>query len=136
MIDSFRDEYFFLSNFYKTPIKYGLLVYPSVEHAFQAQKTNNQNLRITISKMSSPAEAKRKGRVLELRPDWIRVRLNIMENLLRIKFSDDTLSQMLQHTRPHILVEGNTWGDTFWGVCRGKGENHLGKLLMQIRAEG
>ena len=33
------------------------------------------------------------------------------------------------------IVEGNTWGDTFWGVCGGVGENHLGKVLMRIRAE-
>ena len=31
------------------------------------------------------------------------------------------------------LVEGNSWGDTFWGVCRGKGKNMLGKILMRVR---
>ena len=25
--------------------------------------------------------------------------------------------------------------DFFWGVCNGKGENHLGKILMKVRDE-
>ena len=33
------------------------------------------------------------------------------------------------------LVEGNTWNDTYWGVCNGVGHNHLGKILMQVRQE-
>ena len=33
------------------------------------------------------------------------------------------------------LEEGNTWHDTYWGVCNGKGKNKLGKILMQVREE-
>ena len=32
------------------------------------------------------------------------------------------------------LVEGNYWGDTFWGICNGEGTNWLGILLMAERA--
>jgi len=28
---------------------------------------------------------------------------------------------------------GNHWGDRYWGVCDGKGENNLGKIQMGIR---
>jgi hypothetical protein len=33
------------------------------------------------------------------------------------------------------LVEGNTWNDRYWGVCRGVGQNKLGHLLMKLREE-
>lgn len=59
-----------------------------------------------------------------------------MEELLVIKFSgkDPFLTRALMATGNAELVEGNTWNDTFWGICNGTGENHLGKLLMKVRA--
>lgn len=45
------------------------------------------------------------------------------------------LSEMLEATGDAELIEGNHWGDTFWGVCNGVGQNNLGKLLMAIRSE-
>jgi predicted NAD-dependent protein-ADP-ribosyltransferase YbiA (DUF1768 family) len=33
------------------------------------------------------------------------------------------------------LIEGNTWNDRYWGVCRGTGKNRLGQILMRIRSE-
>lgn len=32
-----------------------------------------------------------------------------------------------------LFPEGNTWDDTYWGVCKGVGTNYLGKLLMIVR---
>ena len=54
---------------------------------------------------------------------------------LRAKFRSPLLRGWLRETGAEELVEGNYWGDTFWGVCRGEGENKLGKLLMQVRSE-
>jgi predicted NAD-dependent protein-ADP-ribosyltransferase YbiA (DUF1768 family) len=52
------------------------------------------------------------------------------------KFSrNPELRVKLLNTGDLQLVEGNYWGDTFWGVCNGKGENHLGKILMRVRKE-
>jgi hypothetical protein len=45
------------------------------------------------------------------------------------------LKQLLLATGDKELIEGNTWGDTFWGVCNGIGQNHLGKILMAKRTE-
>ena len=59
-----------------------------------------------------------------------------METLVREKFSHNKdLKEMLLETGDAIIEEGNDWNDTFWGVCNGKGENHLGKILMKIREE-
>ncbi|WP_308694469.1 NADAR family protein [uncultured Veillonella sp.] len=38
-------------------------------------------------------------------------------------------------TRDRMLIEGNDWGDTFWGMVDGEGENNLGKILMRVREE-
>jgi N-glycosidase YbiA len=136
MIDKFRGDYFFLSNFYHCKIPYEGLTYPSVEHAFQANKTFNEDIRRIIKSAPTASHAKIKGRNIPLtyfRKDWESVKVEVMYNLLKIKFSDPALALMLEHTSPHELVEGNYWGDTFWGVCRGTGQNHLGKLLMKIR---
>jgi predicted NAD-dependent protein-ADP-ribosyltransferase YbiA (DUF1768 family) len=59
-----------------------------------------------------------------------------MRDLLRKKFRNPSLRQKLADTGTAKIIEGNYWGDTFWGECPvGNGENHLGKLLMEIRKE-
>ena len=63
-----------------------------------------------------------------------------MEGGLRQKYAKDPLRQMLLDTGDAILIEGNFWHDNFFGSCTcpkcgNKGQNNLGKLLMQIRDE-
>lgn len=58
-----------------------------------------------------------------------------MEDLLRLKFSNREVANLLILTGDEELIEGNWWGDKFWGIYNGEGENHLGKLLMKIRGE-
>jgi ribA/ribD-fused uncharacterized protein len=128
-IAEFKGPYAFLSNFHPSPV-FG---YPTVENAYQAAKTREKTLRVPF-RSCSPGEAKRLGRKLPLREDWESIKLEVMETLLREKFTrHPELAAALKATGDSELVEGNWWGDTFWGVCRGKGENHLGRLLMQLR---
>lgn len=132
-ITAFEGEYRFLSNFFPCHIVMDGASYGSVEAAYQAAKTDDVEKRIPLQ-TASASTAKRLGRTLPLRPDWNTCRLAVMELLLRQKFAIGTdLRNRLDATAPRELIEGNWWGDTFWGVCRGKGENHLGKLLMKIR---
>ena len=134
MILSFRDEYFFLSNFYPVEIKLDGIVYPNAESAFQAQKTLDVEERRKFSMLKNPVQAKRLGRKVKLRDDWEEVKLDIMTEIVSQKFLQHPhLIEMLLQTGDEELVEGNKWGDRFWGVCKGKGENHLGKILMKIR---
>lgn len=111
------------------------LEYPSVEHAYQAAKTLNVYERDRIRKCRFPGLAKAAGKSVTLRYDWDSVRLSTMEHLVRQKFSAQPLRQQLFETGDAELIEGNTWGDTFWGVFNGEGENHLGKILMKVREE-
>ena len=134
MINLFRDEYFFLSNFYPVEIKLDGIVYPNAEAAFQAQKTLDVEERRNFSMLKNPVQAKRLGRKVKLRDDWEEVKLDIMTEVISQKFLQHPhLIEMLLQTGDEELVEGNKWGDRFWGVCKGKSENHLGKILMKIR---
>jgi hypothetical protein len=134
-ITSFRGT--FLSNFHPCKITLDGQQYPSVEHAYQAAKTTDMAKRGWLqADNTSAAEAKSYGKMLPLRDGWEGMKVSVMEYLLRQKFRTDTFpGQELLRTGDVDLVEGNTWGDVFWGVCNGKGENRLGRLLMQIRKE-
>lgn len=133
MINSFTGNYRFLSNFYPCNIYYCGINYPSTEHAYQATKTNSPEEKFKIAKLDTPGRAKRYGQLLKIREDWDQIKLKVMKDLLIIKFRDSMLKQKLLDTGNQELIEGNTWNDTFWGICYGKGKNNLGKLLMIIR---
>lgn len=137
IIKQFRDQYRWLSNFWKSEIVHKGITYPTNEHFYQAMKTKDLDLRIKFSKLESPAEAKKLSREIEVRKDWNDVKLKVMEYGLRQKFQDPILKQKLIDTGSVMIYEGNTWNDTFWGVDLKtlEGENNLGKLLMKIRSE-
>lgn len=135
MISEFQGKYRFLSNFWPAVATLDGIEYPTVEHAYQAAKCRHRSDRDYIRQAATPGEAKKRARNVEIRRDWDEVELRIMEGLVRQKFSTEPLKQMLLDTGDQDLVEGNTWGDTFWGVCRGQGSNWLGRILMAVRSE-
>lgn len=130
----FEGQYRFLSNFYLCPIEFEGRMYPSVENAYQAAKTMDLKRRAMFESIS-PKDAKRFGRstLSILRIDWPQIKTSIMLELLQQKFRYPDLRQKLVETWPAELIEGNWWHDEVWGVCRGKGENRLGELLMYVR---
>lgn len=135
-IESFKGKYSFLSNFHPSKVKFEGLIYPTSEHAFQAAKTLNMDIRKRFCSYDSPGIAKRMGRKIELRSDWEEVKVSTMKKIVKLKFlQHPVLTKRLLNTGNTKLIEGNTWNDTFWGVCRGKGENNLGKILMEVRDE-
>ncbi|MBM4370902.1 MAG: NADAR family protein [Deltaproteobacteria bacterium] len=145
VIAGFRGTYRWLSNFWPVTVRLEddpITTYPSVEHAYQAAKTLNVDWRLEIAAQTTPGGAKRIGKHMPLRPGWDGMRVAVMRDLLRQKFAapadgrwEGTLALRLLQTHPAGLVEANDWGDTFWGVCRGQGENQLGRLLAGIREE-
>ncbi len=135
MIDKFEGEFEFLSNFAPSTFTFEGITYPTNEHFFQAMKTNDLGMRKAIAAAKTPGAAKRMGRQVQLRPDWERVKVDIMRTGLRCKFEHPILAQKLINTGNELLVEGNWWGDRFWGQCDGTGRNMLGQLLMELREE-
>ena len=141
MIDQFDGKYAFLSNFYDSPIpvRVGNEIYTAktVEHAFQAAKTllYDNPMAIRILTAETPGKAKKLGRHCRLHPDWEEVKDRVMLDLVRKKFQDPELAQKLIATGDEELIEGNWWGDRYWCVCEGQGQNKLGNILMKIRKE-
>ncbi len=136
MIDEFEGIYVFLSNFYLEPVDFEGLLYPSAENAYQAQKTEDLDIRYDCFTVGSPANAKRQGQLVKIRKDWEEIKVGIMRDVLAAKFAKGSrLASRLLDTGNQELVEGNWWGDTYWGVCGGRGKNMLGQLLMKRRAE-
>ncbi len=135
MIARFFGQYRWLSNFWLVDVVLDGITYPSVENAYQAAKCLYEEDRERF-RTCAPGYAKKLGRKIVIRDDWMDIRVTVMRALLAQKFTPDTeLAKSLLDTGDRELVEGNTWGDRFWGVCYGQGENVLGKLLMEIRAE-
>jgi ribA/ribD-fused uncharacterized protein len=148
-ITSFQGEHRWLSNFYPCQVELDGEEYPSVEHAFQAAKAPadifyttvendrivKKNVREMVRNAQTPGEAKRMGKKIPLRSDWEQEKVGVMTSLLKQKFSQEPLRSKLIATGDCLLVEGNYWNDTYWGICNGKGTNILGKLLMLIRTE-
>lgn len=132
-INGFFGEFRFLSNFYPAMVIFEGFVYPTVEHAYQAAKTLDEEERKKIRYAKTPRDAKALGYKVKWRSDWNDVRVSIMRELLIKKFSTDDFKRALATTQGFTLIERNNWGDVFWGVCNGVGENILGKLLMEIR---
>ena len=142
IIDSFRGKYAFLSNFYSCDINLTIngrtYTFPTVENAFQLSKTLNPSEKLIHRFQSiTPGQAKKLGRLVKLRNDWDQVKLQVMRKLLIKKFSNPELKNKLLDTGDALLIEGNWWRDTYWGVCNRTdiGDNHLGKLLMEVRDE-
>jgi predicted NAD-dependent protein-ADP-ribosyltransferase YbiA (DUF1768 family) len=147
-ITDWSDEYSFLRNDYEMYITYESAEYPSVEHAYQASKTDDLEIRDDIAG-ATVREARRIGKSIQLSPGWEARKLHIMEFLLRQKFLDTfcgveyapnvkdehcDLGQRLLRTGDSVL-EMHTKNDSFWGVSPSGGENHMGKILMKIREE-
>ena len=140
-INKFDGQYAFLSNFYNSMICHEYIFYPTVEHYFQAMKSTDLKIRKWIADAPTPGEAKRRGRAIQLRPDWEEVKEQVMLDGLRLKFKIPALREMLLETRSSELIEGNYWHDNTWGNCSCdkckdiEGKNMLGKLLMKVRSE-
>jgi N-glycosidase YbiA len=133
----FRGKYNFLSNFYPCQVEYEGMTYSTVEHAYQAAKFDDDELKKEIKNAETPGKSKRLAREYSehIRNDWNKIKVSVMYELLCEKFmKNETLKQKLINIDEPI-VEHNVWNDTFWGVCDGNGKNTLGKLLEKIKNE-
>ena len=146
IIEKFEGRWRFLSNFYECDIEHQGIRYPSVEHFYVSMKCNNEQMingkhytigdfREMVANTPSPGLVKKIGQKIKVRSDWDNKKLEFMNWAIREKFKDINLAELLVQTEDIDLIESNTWNDTFWGVCNGKGKNHLGKILMKVRDE-
>lgn len=112
--------------------------YRTSEHYYQAHKVTNLKERLEISQMG-PHQAKRalNSGKYQIREGWnTDLKLATMHRALMWKFAKGTTwYEKLKATEGEQIVEWNNWHDVWWGVEleTGKGENNLGRLLMEIR---
>ena len=163
-IDSFRYKYMCFSNFSNHKVTYKGINYENSEAAFQAQKFEDENVK-QLFKSLDPSKAKALGRakVIFLNPkgeyyknklptnvgqrsseftkhymrsDWDKVRVEEMYQIVKNKYEQNScVKEILLSTGERELIEGNTWGDRFWGQVDKTGLNYLGRILMQVRYE-
>lgn len=143
-IKGFFGEYRFLSNFEVAGVYFEGVLYPSTEHAYQAAKSLDPEIRKQFLNITC-AEAKNLGNgkklknhpdlmSIILREDWESVKFDIMFSVCFDKFyRHSNLRQKLLDTGKRYLEETNHWGDRIYGVCDGEGKNMLGQILMKIR---
>jgi ribA/ribD-fused uncharacterized protein len=158
-----EDEAFgFLSNFYYFPITWQGKVWSGSEFIYQARKNDDPVYQEWIRNSHGPAQARKKTRIfypgkeeetfkafklepemeehlrtLSLHPRWHEgYKDEVMLDALRLKFAaGNKMAERLLLTEEVELLEWAPW-DAVWGTGPdGKGENRLGKLLMQVRAE-
>lgn len=133
-IRSFTDDYAFLSNFYVESDG------KSVEHYYQAAKTIDSDEYAKILDAPTPGVAKQLGKRVYLKFDWEEYKVPLMIRLVKLKFEQPELSELLVATGDRLLVEGNMWHDNVWGDCscreclRIHGSNWLGVILMTLRS--
>lgn len=135
-VKMFRGQYAFLSNMHPASFLWDGRMYLNAEAAFQSAKCLDPFERDRFSHMDGKT-AKREGKKVLLRKDWEQVKVGLMKEIVTAKFAQNKdLLQQLIFTGSVTLTEGNMWNDTFWGVNlkTGKGENHLGRILMEVRA--
>lgn len=142
-IDSFRGQYRFLSNFFPAVVVFDGRTFQSTEAAYQSAKFLDPRIRDQFVPLAAN-DSKNLGNLIQCRDDWDVVRDDVMWDLLNQKFSQPEFRRLLKNTAPRMLVEGNNWHDTYWGVCNGcrkignhppTGRNMLGTMLMRIRDE-
>lgn len=131
----FRDDYYFLSNFYPCIVNYDGRKFRSSEAAFQSAKCLSESDK-DLFMTKTPAEAKKDVRKMKTRTDWYNVSIQVMYDVVYAKFSQNpALKEKLLATGDAYLEEGNFHKDDFWGTYYGKGKNMLGKILMLVRQE-
>jgi ribA/ribD-fused uncharacterized protein len=151
-----QNEYNAFSNYYKINFEYENLLYSSSEHAYHSKKFNDEWYCEEIRKAKTPSVSKElgnmksgqwskdgvkslikeaKSRKIKIIPNWNEIKNDIMYEILCEKFKDKKLRKLLKNTGNKLIRECSPYDD-YWGIGRyGKGENHLGLILMKIRRE-
>lgn len=130
------------SNLLQRPITFEGQEFPTAEHAYQAGKASKKQVRDWLLSAPTPGLVAMAAHGLytwDIVPDWSRIKFDRMRAVLRAKFSQhDDLRKILLSTGEARLVEAGTVNNAVnrtWGEVNGKGQNMLGVMLMELRAE-
>jgi len=135
MIKEFQGEFRWLSNFTQVAIELDGRMFHSVEHAYMSAKSDDEEWKDFCENTFSAGQVKKASRSITLVDNWEDIKVDIMRECINQKFNQPFFKAKLLATGDTIIQEGNMWNDKFWGVClkTGKGQNILGKLIMEKR---
>ena len=135
MINKFDNEYIVLSNYYPQNITYKGITYNCAMNAYYGQLISD-NLQKKAIANATPSRALSMVINSISKIDYSQEEQdNIMYEILKVKFSDSKLKNLLLQTNQEPLNNNINWEDTYWGICNDEGDNKLGKLLMKLRDE-
>lgn len=127
-----------LSNFFSAvfplTLQCGTFTFSSAEAAYQCLKQPRlTKAKVALFQVMTPSTAKQYGQTIPLRADWEHVKIAAMQYVLEAKFTNQSMRTALLNTNDEPLIHLSPW-DRYWGVDNmGNGENHLGRLLMDLR---
>lgn len=135
----YEQDHYYLSSFSSFTVQRHGIKFPTAEHAYHwAKFPGNQSLQNIIRHAPSAHEAFviAQNYKSQRRPDWDAVKVDVMRDILWCKYSQhDYIQTKLPKTGERILIE-NSWRDDFWGWGPQRdGQNMLGKLWMEVRAQ-
>jgi len=130
------------SNLYRRSIVFDGVEYPTSEHAYQAAKPRKESIRKWLLSAPTPALVAMAAHGLyywDVSPDWSKIKFERMKSVLMAKYTQHIdLKDLLLSTKDAILIESTKIDNPvnrLWGQVNGKGQNMLGKLLMEVRDE-
>lgn len=142
-----HNEHFILSNMYPVHITYKGITFFGVDHLFHyllyyrhpdIQKRIMWKCKgICANYQAKKISEDNKELIKEITPSQ---QIRLLKKCMRLKYqqSEHCLKYLLQ-TEGNELIEFAYWGDTFWGCVfkdrKYHGENHTGKILMELREE-
>ena len=134
----YEHDFYIFSNFSAFTLEWKGKLWPTSEQAYQAEKFDDEEMKETIRTASSAHEAYKyaESNKNKRRDDWDNIKLSVMKEILREKVNQHPyVKKKLLDSGDKELIE-DSWRDSYWGWGPNKdGENHLGKLWMEIREE-
>ena len=131
-------EFYVFSNFSSFAIEWRGKLYPTSEQAYQAEKFEDEDLKEKIRNARSAYDAFKLAEANKdkYRKNWDTIKLGVMKEILRAKIEQHPyVKKKLIESGDKELIE-DSWRDSYWGWGSDKkGENHLGKLWMEVRSE-
>lgn len=138
-VDFYEREFYPLSNFSAFRLRWCGRWFDTSEQAYHWEKFQDRieirtEIRLALSAYEAFKLAERHR--AERRPDWDDIKVDIMRGIIRAKADQhEYVRRKLMETGDRPLVEGS-WRDDFWGIGPNRdGQNMLGKLWMELRAD-
>lgn len=137
----YEQEFYVLSNFSAFRLHYAGRTFDTSEHAYQWCKFRNLDGCHVSDEILSAESAHEAFKIAErnkalVSTNWPEIRVKTMRDILREKLHQHPyVRRKLMQTGDRELIE-HSWRDDFWGWGpKRDGQNMLGKLWMEIRAD-